>query len=391
MVSTMRGGGSERQVLLLSNLLDRSRFAPHLYLTEAAGDFLAEVPGDVPIHSYDRDGRSGSRADGLAGRLYVPGRELRRQTAFLEQVLCDHHIDVVYDRTFHMTLLAGIACRNVAARRDQNPLAKGDLRRISTIVSPPHLAVPVVEKRFVSLKRRRLAAAYRASAHVVAVSRQAADSAESYYGLPANSVRVIKNPVEADAMRSMTHAIKPAPDVTTLAVVGRMTEEKGHADLIDALPSVCKSWPASRPPLQVRLIGDGALRDEILTRVRNAGLEQVVTFVGHHAQPWQEIAAADALVLPSRFEGMPNVVLEAMAIGTPVIATRAGGTSELQSDEPTAFWASPGDSKSLADAILRFATDPQQALKQRDAASRLVDAEHAPDLYAREIAALLDQ
>ena len=76
------------------------------------------------------------------------------------------------------------------------------------------------------------------------------------------------------------------------------------------------------------------------------------------------IAAADALVLPSRFEGLPNVVMEAMAIGTPVIATRAGGSMELQRDEPTAIWTNPGDPASLADALVQLATDPDAGKKR---------------------------
>ena len=184
MVSSMRGGGSERQVLMLAKELDRTRFEPHLYLTEAAGEFLDKFPSDVPIHSYDSCGDDGG--------LYVPGRQLRRQTEFLHRVIRNHQIDVIYDRTFHMTLLAGKAARGI--------------RRVSTIVSPPHLAVPLVEKRFVALKRRRLAAAYQAADVVVAVSRQAALSAESYYGLQPDRVVVIKNPVDFDRLRRSINA-----------------------------------------------------------------------------------------------------------------------------------------------------------------------------------------
>ena len=305
MVSSMRGGGSERQVLLLAQSLDRSRFQPHLYLTEAVGDFLADVPADIPIHSFDTDTGSGG--------IYIPGRQLRRQTEFLRGVIHDQRIDVVYDRTFHMTLLAGKAAKRV--------------RRVSTIVSPPHLALPLVETRFVGLKRRRLAASYHGSDVVIAVSEQAAKSAESYYGLAPDSVVVVRNPVDTETLHHSTRQRPTSqPGLTRLVCVGRMTEEKGHSDLIEALASVRDQWPESRGQLAVRFVGDGPLRSELETQTETLGLTSQVRFLGALPNAANEIAAADALILPSRFEGMPNVVLESMALGTPVIATRAGGT-----------------------------------------------------------------
>ncbi|MCA9140291.1 MAG: glycosyltransferase [Planctomycetales bacterium] len=376
MISSMRGGGSERQVLLLAQSLDRSRFAPHLYLTEAAGDFLDHVPNDVPIHAFD------SCPD--KGGIYLPGRQLRRQTEFLRGVIRDNRIDVVYDRTFHMTLLAGKAAGNV--------------RRVSTIVSPPHLALPFVEKRFVAIKRRRLADAYRRSDVVVAVSKQAAMSAESYYGLPPGIIQVVKNPVDLEQLAAVV-INKPAPSATPsqetpnqtlLVCVGRMTEEKGHSDLIAAIANLTDRWPKSRGRLALRLIGDGPLRPALESQVSSLGLTDRIEFIGALDSALVQIADADALVLPSRFEGMPNVVLEAMALGTPVIATKAGGTIELQRDMPTAFWANPGDPESIADAILSFAKEPGTAAAHRAAAFDLVTNEHNLKQTVRRIEDLLD-
>lgn len=369
MVSSMRGGGSERQVLLLAQSLDRNRFAPHLYLTEAAGDFLDQVPDDVPIHSFDQcSDHSG---------VYFPGRQLRRQTAFLRDVITDQSIDVVYDRTFHMTLIAGKAAAGV--------------RRVSTIVSPPDLAVPLVEKRFVALKRRRLAEAYRRSDVVVAVSKLAASAAETYYGLPEDSVVVVKNPVDTTRLHPRTAETREnRSQETRLVCVGRMTQEKGHADLIDALAIALDRWPSARPRPELRLIGDGPLRSELQSQVQTRGLSEFVQFAGARKGAAAEIADADALILPSRFEGMPNVVLESMAIGTPVIATQAGGTIELQHQNATAFWAAPNDPSSLAEAILDFAEHPQQAIDHCRAARELIDKEHDLPKTIHAIENLLD-
>ena len=113
MISSMRGGGSERQTLLLLRYLDRARFTPHLYVTEKTGGLMPHVPDDVVVHSF-------SDAEPKGG-IYFPGRMMRRQEAYLRNLLRENAIDVIYDRTFHMTMIAGPAA------------AKVDVPRVSTI------------------------------------------------------------------------------------------------------------------------------------------------------------------------------------------------------------------------------------------------------------------
>ena len=171
MISSMRGGGSERQTLMLLKHLDRSLFTPHLYVMERAGDLMAQVPKDVSIHSFE-DVRQ-------EPMVYLPGGVMRQQVRHLAKLLSDESIDVIYDRTFHMTMIAG-----PASQRRKVP-------RVSTVVSPPELALPLVEKRFVRMKQQRLAKAYYQSHQVLAVSQIAADSAKNFYGLPADAVDVV--------------------------------------------------------------------------------------------------------------------------------------------------------------------------------------------------------
>jgi glycosyltransferase involved in cell wall biosynthesis len=356
MISSMRGGGSERQTLLLLNHLDRDRFVPHLYLTERAGDLLADVPQDVVIHSFqDAASRSG---------IYYPGRVLAQQVQHLRDLCQRESIAAIYDRTFHMTLIAGPAA---------GPLGIG---RVSTIVSPPDLALPLVEQRFVGIKRRRLSRAYRDSRSVIAVSRQAADSAQQFYGLADDSVRVIANPVDQAMVGEAANGAAPRrDDRLTIVCVGRMTEEKGHRDLLSAIELAESGLAQDFPPATFWLIGDGPLKAELEAQWKRVRCRHRVEFLGMVPNAAPAIAAADALVLPSHFEGMPNVVLEAMALGTPVIATRAGGTVELERDEPTIVWGQPSDPGSLAAAIVQFATD-REAAERRVAAARRLIAEH---------------
>lgn len=358
MISSMNGGGSEQQTLMLLRNLDRTRFQPHLYLLNRTGTLLGDVPDDVAIDALD------DQPD--PGGLYYPGRQLRRQTDHAASIIRKRKIDVVYDRTFHMTLVAG-------------PAAKAcGVKRISTIVSPPDRALSMVESRFIWLKRRRLSNAYRDAFRVVAVSRQAAQSAGDFYRLGNQAVDVIPNPVDVDAVRRQA-AGEPTfsrqADALELVCVGRMTAEKGHRDLVDAMIRLDEESPSMLPKIRLHLIGDGPLRSELEQRACRIKRHSI-DFHGHQRSAAPSIAGADALVLPSHFEGMPNVVLEAMALGVPVIATLAGGTVELEQDESTILWAQPGSPDSLCRAIEKFAVDGDSAKARVLAAHRLIDRDH---------------
>ncbi len=370
MISSMRGGGSERQTGLLLKHLDRTQFAPELYVTERAGDLFSSLPDDVPIHSFQDAATTGG--------VYFPGRVLRQQVAYVRDLIAHRRIDVIYDRTFHMTMIAGPAARAVG------------VPRVSTIVSPPDRAVPLVEKKFVWLKRRRLAKAYRGSKAVVAVSKQAAASAESYYGLPDESIHVIPNPVDLQQLKQDA-ASEPfqKDDRLTIVCVGRMTPEKGHHDLVSAMELTESSWRDDLPKLRLLMIGDGPLRGELEARWSDKSHCHQIEFLGVQANSAPFIAAADALVLPSHFEGMPNVVLEAMALETPVIATRTGGTVELERNQPAILWAKPQNPPSLAEALKNLAGDPDAARGRVQTAKAWIDEHHDVKQTTRQIEALL--
>jgi len=327
MISSMDGGGSERQTLLLLKHLDRRWFAPELYLLHRSGSLLDQVPADVPIHCFE-DAGSGSDAgqsesrprekwwqqslEKIASRLKrlsLPGKVHRQQVADVARILVQRRIDIIYDRTFHMTLIAGEAA-----------WATG-VPRVSTIVSPPSKAVPLNAGRFLSIKKRRLRQAYRDSAAVIAVSHPTARDAAAFYQLPRRRFIVVANPVDCDALDQIV-ATTPAPNRDqryTIACVGRISIEKGQMELVQALRKLRSDRP-DQPLPRVWMLGDGPLRASLEQKVRDYRLEDSIEFIGHVSQPAPWIAAADAVCIASYFEGFPNVMLESMALGVPVIA-----------------------------------------------------------------------
>lgn len=128
---------------------------------------------------------------------------------------------------------------------------------------------------------------------------------------------------------------------------------KGHRVLVEALGRLGPNAPP------IVLVGDGPERDKIVSLAKERGLEKVLRFAGFRADYLDIIAACDALVLPSLgSEDMPLVILDAMALGKPVVASRLAGIPEEVSHEETGLLVEPGDDGALAQALGRMA-DPQ--------------------------------
>lgn len=152
----------------------------------------------------------------------------------------------------------------------------------------------------------------------------------------------------------------PATSNGCLAVlaVGRLVEKKGFPVLIEAVA-------LARSPLAVRIVGDGPMHDELAARIAARGVGDRVTMVGPltHDELPAEYAAAQVVAVPSIVnsagdrDGLPNVVLEAMATGRPVVASDVGAVSAAVQDDATGILVPPGDAVALAVALDRLAAD----------------------------------
>ena len=152
-----------------------------------------------------------------------------------------------------------------------------------------------------------------------------------------------------------------------LVAIGRLSEQKGFALLIDA---VARAVP-SVPGLHLTLVGDGDLRPQIEAEVARHDLSRHVTLTGwlDEAQVRVALSAAQALILPSFAEGLPVVIMEAMAAGRPVIATAIAGVPELVT--PDVGWLVPaGSAADLAQAMIAMAATPLDHLAQMGKAAR---------------------
>lgn len=143
----------------------------------------------------------------------------------------------------------------------------------------------------------------------------------------------------------------------TIGIIGRLTYQKNHELLIRSFLKIRQLIPK----IKILCIGDGPRREALKIFAKELGLEDSIIFTGRRDDIPACLAIIDALALTSRWEGCPNVILEAMAAKVPVIATNVGGLSEIITDGETGFLIEPDNEDQLSKRILSIINYPQQA------------------------------
>ena len=325
-IDGMEVGGSQRQISHLLAGLDRSRWQPELvYFRESSFLVEALMQAGVAVHHLPKRGR-------------VDVRFLLAFAALLRR--SDYALVHAFSLTAELwSVLAVMASGRrpvlIASERNQ------------------YLDKPTWYwwlKRFV-LGR---------CAAVVANSKAGAIATARRTGVPASRFDVVANgvdnasPITADGRAELRRSIGvPAGRVCGL-FVGRLVPQKNLECLVTAMAVLD---PEQRP--WIALAGDGPLREHNEQLAREAGVWGDMHFLGVRSDTAMLMQAADFLVLPSRFEGLSNALLEAMAAGCPVIASAVGGTPELIDAGYTGLLFVPGDADALSACMARLCADPE--------------------------------
>jgi len=169
-----------------------------------------------------------------------------------------------------------------------------------------------------------------------------------------------------------------------LLMAGRFTAQKNHALLLDALPAVL----ARHPGTTALLAGDGPLRGAVARGVAARGLSASVRLLGERADLADLMATSDLLVLPSLFEGLPMVLLEAMASGLPCVGTDVGGIADVVEHGVAGWLAPPGDAAAFGAAVAAALDDPARLRAAGEAARAAHAARFGADRMVAETRAL---
>lgn len=326
------GGGAERVMVRLANGLS-SKVRMSFVLGSTSGQYMSEVGPHVNVVD-----------------LKTP-RALLAITS-VARYIKDEHPDAIMSTLDYANVSLLIASRLVRRRSTRIVV------RQANAIEQFYRALPKLRKMFFLMK-----SFYPKADGVVAVSREVGNELVNLIRVRSERVALIPNPVDPQALAekaraSLEHPWRNSSSEPMIIGLGNLRKEKDFTTLVRAFHAVRKQVPC-----RLMLLGDGPQRTEIEQVVRELGLGESVWMPGFVANPYPYVASASALVLSSESEGMPNSLLEAMALGTNVVSTDCGsGPREVLEDGKYGRLTQVGNPEDMAEAIvaaIRSPLDPE--------------------------------
>lgn len=360
--SLHRGGTETQMVQMVNNLAASGEFDVHVGLLRMEGELLSELNRnlicsitEMPINSFFRPQFGFTVAKTV--------QYLRRQ-----------RIQVVHTHDFYSNVFGILSAR---------------LAHTRAIIASKR------ETRFVRTRSQERVenALFRFADRIVANSR-AVEQFLTSAGVKASKLKVIYNSVESNkyfgsvSARARLHNVLQLPASTSsrfVTLVANMRSEvKNHALFLNAAALIAPAFP----DVHFIIIGDGPIRNRYEALAQSLALSRQVHFLGARNDVSELLAGSDIGVLSSNAEGFSNAILEYMAAGLPVVATRVGGADELVADGKTGFLVPVDDSSAMADRIAVLLNDREMASQMGRAGRELVKREFSAEKQLASIVAL---
>jgi len=380
LITRMDGGGSARNTFLTAIGHDRKQFRVgliHGRPVPLTAEEAAVMKADLKLLS-----QAGVRV------FEVPAlvREVRpildaRATVALWRLLCRERPALVHTHTSK----AGVVGRLAAW-----------LARVPVVIHTPHGHIfygyyGAAASALIRLVERLLA---KITDRIVTLTDRGAEEHVRFHIAGMEKFVTIHSGIDLAHFRSVQ--VDPAvkrkelglpPDGAIVGTVGRLVPIKGLEWLLKAAPQVLAQFPQAC----FVIIGDGPLLGELRQMTSKLGIALRVVFLGAREDVPECLAALDLFVLPSLNEGMGRVLLEAMAVGCPVVATRVGGIPDIVADGTTGLLVPPRDDRGLAEAILTLLRDRSRRAAYCEAARRYVDGRFDIETMVHNIERLYDE
>ena len=323
--SNLQAGGIQRAMLTLAGGLLKRGWAVDLLVVNGNGPLWQDIPKQARFIDLGKN----RAVDTLGGVI---------------KYLREHRPTVMLSSQTHLNAVA-ILGRMLSGW-------KGRLVLSEHIAILEHAKFSTGKKdRYNPLVARLL---YRFGDAVIVVSQAAADELLQVTGLPAERVHVAYNPIVNEKMieisfESPNHRWFKGQSYKIVLAAGRFTEQKDFLTLISAFKTVHLKLPNAR----LVILGEGKLESEYRALIKSLGLEEVIDLPGFQANPYSFMRYSQLFVLSSRWEGFGNVLVEAMACGTPVVSSDCPhGPSEVLENGKYGDLVAPGNETAMAEAII---------------------------------------
>ncbi len=319
-------GGLQQVVVTICKTIDTSLFEPTVLCLRELGEYAAEI-----------------EKLGIAVRLLPQKKNGVDYFAFVNvaRLIKREKIDVIHTHNTQPFI---------------DGVLGGLLAGVKTMVHTDHARDFPDKRRYMMAERLLSHFVYK----VVAVSDHTAINLRTYEKIPARKLTVIPNGIHGSAYSLVIDKVKKREELgiaRTGPIIGigvRLCEQKGLTYLIQAMPEIIKSFP----DCTLVIAGKGPLENDLLEEAEEAGIAGQVKFIGMRLDIPELLKLFDVYVLPSLWEGMPMVLLEAMAAGCPIVATDVGGVSSVIKHEETGLLIEQKNPGAIAEAIKRILSEP---------------------------------
>ena len=335
-ITSMAGGGAEKVVVDIVNFLDPDKYDISLALFEKKGPYLNYLPKYVKIYDLNKKSRC----------------------SFIKLVL---HLAILFRKIKPDTVISFMNYSNLISIISK--ILTG--RKIRLVISVHiHLSSALRHYRFAGIKnytyRRPL---FNCVNSCFVPSEGVRRDLISSFGISEDKIKVVHNPINLSRIDKLKNEKFELLFGKYIIAAGRLTHQKGYANLIRAYSLICDEIEE-----KLVILGEGEQEKELKELTKLLGIEKRVSFLGFQENPYKYMKNASSFVLSSLFESFAIVIVEAMACGTPVIATDCpSGPGEIITDGINGILVPPGDEKALADAMLGLLKKPSLMRKYSEA------------------------
>ena len=349
-------GGGQRQLTNILKLLDRERFEVAVCTFRKEGAYLSEVPSDVCIYELATRNHRGN----LLPHVWQLRDLIQREKP-----------DVLYSHLAGSNVKLGLA--HMTLRRSSHPNLI-----VSVANNPQHY----------SRRRRHLMKMLYPRATAICPVSAGMKDALILAGYPKEKMHFIPNAVDTAYVRKLADQPLDHPWLKTgnpiLVSVSRLVPQKAYQNLLLSFRQIAESVPS-----YLWIIGDGPERGKLESLSQELKLEEHVEFLGFQPNPFKYMARADLFVLSSLWEGLASVLVEAGALGLPIVASRAPyGTEEVVQDGENGFLVPVQDIDGISERVIFLLQNDDIRVRCAEASRRIVEERFSAEVVVRQFEAL---